>query len=126
MVGEVSLDGVEVVSSKVKNNTKGYTGGLVGYSTGSTQYEGISQALGGLAHILTDILNLIPGLGLGDLITILIGDGGLVEVDKLIPVGYKAPVISDCKVIDLNSDGSVVGNESNSFAEALRARSSER
>lgn len=115
VVGEVSLDGVEVTSSTVKNNTKGYTGGLVGYSTGSTQYEGISQALGGLAHILTDILNIIPGLGLGDLITILIGNGGLVDVSKLIPVGYKAPVISDCKVIDLNS-GSVVGNESNSFA----------
>lgn len=116
VVGEVSLDGVEVTSSTVKNNTKGYTGGLVGYSTGSTQYEGLSDALGGLAHILTDILNLIPGLGLGDLITILIGDGGLVDVSKLIPVGYKAPVISGCKVIDLNSDGSVVGNESNSFA----------
>ena len=116
VVGEVSLDGVEVVSSTVKNNTKGYTGGLVGYSTGSTQYEGISQALGGLAHILTDILNIIPGLGLGDLITILIGDGGLVDVSKLIPIGYKAPVISGCKVIDLNSGGLVVGNESNSFA----------
>lgn len=116
VVGEVSLEGIEVASSTVKNNTKGYTGGLVGYSTGSTQYEGISQALGGLAHILTDILNIIPGLGLGDLITILIGNGGLVDVSKLIPVGYKAPVISDCKVIDLNSDGSAVGNESNSFA----------
>lgn len=116
VVGEVSLEGVEVTSSTVTNNTKGYTGGLVGYSTGSTQYEGLSEALGGLAHILTDILNLIPGLGLGDLITILIGNGGLVDVSKLIPVGYKAPVISDCKVIDLNSDGSVVGNESNSFA----------
>lgn len=116
VVGEVSLEGVEVTSSTVKNNTKGYTGGLVGYSTGSTQYEGLSEALGGLAHILADILNIIPGLGLGDLITILIGNGGLVDVSKLIPVGYKAPVISDCKVIDLNSDGSVVGNASNSFA----------
>lgn len=116
VVGEVSLDGVEVTSSTVKNNTKGYTGGLVGYSTGSTQYEGISQALGGLSWILSKILNIIPGLGLGDLITILIGDGGLVDVSKLIPVGYKAPVISDCKVIDLNSDGSVVGNKKNSFA----------
>lgn len=116
VVGEVSLEGIEVTSSTVKNNTKGYTGGLVGYSTGSTQYEGLSDALGGLAHILADILNLIPGLGLGDLITILIGNGGLVDVSKLIPVGYKAPVISNCKVIDLNSDGSVVGNESNSFA----------
>lgn len=116
VVGEVSLDGVEVVSSTVKNKTKGYTGGLVGYSTGSTQYEGLSQALGGLSWILTKILNIIPGLGLGDLITILIGNGGLVDVSKLIPVGYKAPVISDCKVIDLNSDGSAVGNKDNSFA----------
>lgn len=116
VVGEVSLEGVEVTSSTVKNNTKGYTGGLVGYSTGSTQYEGLSEALGGLAHILTDILNIIPGLGLGDLITILIGNGGLVDVSKLIPVGYKAPVISGCKVIDLNSDGTVVGNKDNSFA----------
>lgn len=116
VVGEVSLEGVEVTSSTVRNNTKGYTGGLVGYSTGSTQYEGLSEALGGLAHILADILNIIPGLGLGDLITILIGNGGLVDVSKLIPVGYKAPVISGCKVIDLNRDGSAVGNASNSFA----------
>ena len=116
VVGEVSLEGVEVASSTVKNNTKGYTGGLVGYSTGSTQYSGLSEALGELSWILANILNIIPGLGLGDLITILIGNGGLVDVSKLIPVGYKAPVISDCKVIDLNSDGSSVGNESNSFA----------
>ena len=116
VVGEVSLDGVEVTSSTVKNNTKGYTGGLVGYSTGSTQYDGLSQALGGLSWILSKILNIIPGLGLGDLITILIGDGGLVKVSELIPVGYKAPVISGCKVVDLNSDGSAVGNKDNSFA----------
>ena len=116
VVGEVSLEGVEVTSSTVRNNTKGYTGGLVGYSTGSTQYEGLSEALGGSAQILADILNIIPGLGLGDLITILIGKDGLVDVSKLIPVGYKAPVISGCKVIDLNSDGSAVGNERNSFA----------
>ncbi len=116
VVGEVSLEGVEVASSTVRNNTRGYTGGLVGYSTGSTQYAGLSEALGGSAQILADILNIIPGLGLGDLITILLGKNGLVDVSKLIPVGYKAPVISDCKVIDLNSDGSVVGNESNSFA----------
>ena len=116
VVGEVSLEDVEVTSSTVRNNTKGYTGGLVGYSTGSTQYEGLSEALGGLAQILASILNIIPGLGLGDLITILIGKGGLVDVSELIPIGYKAPVISGCKVIDLNSDGSVVGNEGNSFA----------
>ncbi|MBM6868545.1 Cna B-type domain-containing protein [Collinsella tanakaei] len=116
VVGEVSLEGVEVASSTVRNNTKGYTGGLVGYSTGSTQYEGLSEALGDLTQILADILNIIPGLGLGDLITILLGDDGLVDVSKLIPVGYKAPVISGCKVIDLNSDGSAVGNEKNSFA----------
>lgn len=116
VVGEVSLKGVEVASSTVKNNTKGYTGGLVGYSTGSTQYDGLSKALGGSAQILADILNIIPGLGLGDLITILIGKDSLVDVSELIPVGYKAPVISDCKVIDLNSGGSVVGNKDNSFA----------
>ena len=116
VVGEVSLEGVEVISSTVKNNTKGYTGGLVGYSTGSTQYEGLSEALGTTVQILADILNIIPGLGLGDIITILLGEDGAVDVSALIPIGYKAPVISDCKVIDLNSDGSAVGNESNSFA----------
>lgn len=116
VVGEVSLEGVEVTSSTVRNNTRGYTGGLVGYSTGSTQYEGLSKALGISAQVLAGILNIIPGLGLGDLITILIGEGGVVDVSKLIPVGYKAPVISGCKVIDLNSDGSAVGNENNSFA----------
>ena len=36
--------------------------------------------------LLAEILNVIPGLGLGDLITILLGNA--IPLEKLIPTGY--------------------------------------
>ena len=62
----------------------GYTGGFVGYAAGSTQYDGLSNALD-LVKLLTNILNVIPGLGLGDLIKILLGNA--IPLGKLIPTG---------------------------------------
>lgn len=117
VVGEVSISGIEVVNSSVINASRGYTGGLIGYSTGTTQYSGLSEALGWLIDFLTAVLNLIPGLGLGDLISGLLGSGGLdINLGKLIPVGYKAPVISDCHVVNLNGGGKTVGNLNSDFA----------
>lgn len=71
--GQVELSNLEVNNATVKN-VNNNTGGFVGYIVGKTQYDGLSNALGELVDLLTNILNVIPGLGLGDLITILLGN----------------------------------------------------
>ena len=97
--GEVELSNIEINSTTV-SNINNYTGGFVGYVSGKTQYDGLSKALGGTAKILANILNVIPGLGLGDLITILLGNA--IPLDKLIPTGYKNPKIINCSIDRLN------------------------
>lgn len=97
--GEVEFSDIEVVNADVKN-TNGYTGGFVGYAVGVTQYDGLSKALGGVVDLLSNILNVIPGLGLGDLITILLGNA--IPLDSLIPTGYKNPKIVNCSIDGLN------------------------
>lgn len=72
-------------------------GGFVGYVEGETQYDGLSNLLGGAVKGLSGLLNLIPGLGLGDLITILLEN--VLNVGSLIPIGYTAPEIKNCSVI---------------------------
>ena len=93
--GQVEFSNIEVNNADVKN-VNGYTGGFVGYAVGSTQYDGLSNVLGGLVKLLTNILNVIPGLGLGDLIKILLGNA--IPLDKLIPTGYINPKIMNCNI----------------------------
>ena len=93
--GQVELSNLEVNSADVKN-VNNNTGGFVGYIVGKTQYDGLSNALGDLVKLLTNILNVIPGLGLGDLITILLGNA--IPLDKLIPTGYINPKIVNCNI----------------------------
>lgn len=93
--GQVELSNLEVNSATVKN-VNNNTGGFVGYIVGKTQYDGLSNALGGLVKLLTNILNVIPGLGLGDLITILLGNA--IPLEKLIPTGYINAKIMNCTV----------------------------
>ena len=100
VVGNVEIFGCEMkgnVSVKSPNN---YTGGFVGYTTGKTEYEGLSNALGGITKLLAGLLNLIPGLGLGDLITILLGNA--IPVSKLIPTGYINAKIKNCSINGLS------------------------
>lgn len=97
--GEVELSNIEINSATV-SNINNYTGGFVGYVSGKTQYDGLSKALGGTAKILANILNVIPGLGLGDLITILLGNA--IPLDKLIPTGYVNTKIVNCSIDGLN------------------------
>lgn len=97
--GEVELSNIEINSATV-SNINNYTGGFVGYVSGKTQYDGLSKALGGTAKILANILNVIPGLGLGDLITILLGNA--IPLESLIPTGYKNPKIVNCSIDRLN------------------------
>lgn len=100
-VGQVEFSDVEVANADVKNSNN-YTGGFVGYTTGTTQYDGLSHALGDLVKLLTNILNVIPGLGLGDLITILLGNA--IPLEKLIPTGYINAKIVNCSIDELNID----------------------
>ena len=93
--GQVEISNIEVNNANVKN-VNSYTGGFVGYAVGSTQYDGLSNALGDLVKLLTNILNVIPGLGLGDLIKILLGNA--IPLGKLIPIGYINPKIVNCNV----------------------------
>lgn len=96
--GQVEISNIEVNNANVKN-VNGYTGGFVGYAVGSTQYDGLSKALGDLVKLLTNILNVIPGLGLGDLIKILLGNA--IPLGKLIPTGYINPKIVNCNINSL-------------------------
>ena len=93
--GQVELSNLEVNNAVVKN-VNNNTGGFVGYVVGKTEYDGLSNALGGLVKLLTNILNVIPGLGLGDLITILLGNA--IPLEKLIPTGYINAKIMNCTV----------------------------
>lgn len=97
--GQVELSNLEVNSATVKN-VNNNTGGFVGYIVGKTQYDGLSNALGGLVKLLTNILNVIPGLGLGDLITILLGNA--IPLEKLIPTDYINAKIMNCTVNGLS------------------------
>lgn len=97
--GHVEVSNIEVNNADVKN-VNNNTGGFVGYAVGKTQYDGLSNALGGLVKLLTNILNLIPGLGLGDLITILLGNA--IPVSKLIPTGYINAKIKNCSINGLS------------------------
>lgn len=97
--GHVEVSNIEVNNADVKN-VNNNTGGFVGYVVGKTQYSGLSNALGGLVKLLTNILNVIPGLGLGDLITILLGNA--IPVSKLIPTGYINAKIKNCSINGLS------------------------
>lgn len=121
--GQVEFSNIEVNNANVKN-VNGYTGGFVGYAVGSTQYDGLSNALGDLVKLLTNILNVIPGLGLGDLIKILLGNA--IPLGKLIPTGYINPKIVNCNVngltISTASDkeyaGGFIGMQKGAIAES--------
>lgn len=97
--GQVEFSGIEVVDATVQN-VNNNTGGFVGYTVGVTQYDGLSHALGDLVKLLTNILNVIPGLGLGDLITILLGNA--IPLEKLIPTGYINAKFFNCSINNLS------------------------
>lgn len=110
VVGEVSIENCDVISSNV-SSVNSSLGGFIGYSEGIVNYG--TKELGDAVKLLTNILNEIPGVGLGDLVTILLENG--LAVGKLVPVGYTAPVLSDCHVRDLNPAGSSLGVDGSSY-----------
>ena len=70
LVGDVSIENCDVTGEVSVSNINDRTGGFVGYTEGVTQYDGLSKALGVTVNALSSLLNAIPGLGLGDLITL--------------------------------------------------------
>lgn len=103
IVGDVAVSRCVVENASVQNAPsipkgsyyQGMTGGFVGYMEGVTEYDGLSDILGFTSKGLQALLNVIPGLGLGDLISLV---ENLVDPSKLIPTGYYNPVVSDCSV----------------------------
>lgn len=128
--GHVEISNIEVNDANVKN-VNNNTGGFVGYAVGKTQYDGLSKALGGLVKLLTNILNLIPGLGLGDLITILLGNA--IPVSKLIATGYINAKIKNCSInglsISTSSEkdyaGGFVGQQKGTIIEGCKITNSD-
>ena len=99
LVGDVVVENCDVTGKVSVSNINDRTGGFVGYTEGVTEYEGLSTALGLTVDVLSSLLNAIPGLGLGDLITILLGNA--LPVGNLIPTGYKNVSITNCHVVGL-------------------------
>lgn len=95
--GNVQILDCHVEGLSGVSNANSWTGGFVGYISGITKYEALSGVLKGVTDALSTLLNLIPVLGLGDLITTLL-NGGVLSVGKLIPIGYVNPVFSNCSV----------------------------
>ena len=128
--GHVEISNIEVNNADVKN-VNNNSGGFVGYAVGKTEYEGLSNALGGLVKLLTNILNVIPGLGLGDLITILLGNA--IPLSKLIPTGYINAKIKNCSInglsISTSSEkdytGGFVGQQKGTIIEGCKITNSD-
>ena len=102
VVGDVNIKNCETVNATVKN-VKDISGGFVGYTEGTEKYDGLSQILGGTVKVLSKLLNILPGVGLGDLIKLLLEKD--IALGHLIPVGYYKPTIENCNVT-LNNIGS--------------------
>ena len=111
IVGEVEVAGCEVKNATVTNVTD-MTGGFVGNAEGIAEYEGLGTKLKGTVDALEGLLNVIPGLGLGDLIPILLDNPNLLKVSELLPTGYKQAVISKCRV---SMKGTEIGSQDSNF-----------
>ncbi len=91
IVGDVHVENCTVDQASV-TSARGISGGFVGFTEGVEQYDGLSDILEGVVKVLSILLNILPGVGLGDLITILLKND--VNLGALIPTGYHNPVIT--------------------------------
>lgn len=106
--GNVSIKDCHVTDLQGVSNKNNWTGGLIGYCSGITKYEALSGTLEAITTALSELLNLVPILGLGDLVTILL-DGGVLKVGSLIPVGYTNATVSGCS-INYADSAQITGN----------------
>lgn len=114
IVGDVEVSGCEVHEISVSSRNA-MTGGFVGYVQGETLYGPVDGPVGRLVEVLAGLLNIVPGVGLGDVITLLLGKGNILDVSKLEPRDYLNPVISNCAVRDFAAD-EAIGSEGKDYA----------
>ncbi len=107
--GDTKVTDCEVADVSVSSVSR-MTGGFVGYVEGATRYDAVSGIVGALTKLLSGILNIIPFLGLGDLVDWLLS--GTLGLNALIPVGYYNPVISNSSVNGFKKNV-VIGNKNN-------------
>ena len=118
VIGNVKLENCHVTQGYVEN-TEDITGGFVGYAEGTEQYEAISEGAGVTVKFLSSLLNVIPGLGLGDVISLLLEKD--IPLGRLIPIGYYKPQIMNCSVELSSKDdstadaGASIGSTSTSY-----------
>ena len=118
VIGNVKLENCHVTQGYVEN-TEDITGGFVGYAEGTEQYEAISEGAGVTVKFLSSLLNAIPGLGLGDVISLLLEKD--IPLGRLIPIGYYKPQIMNCSVELSSKDdstadaGASIGSTSTSY-----------
>ena len=110
IVGNVHVENCVVEQASVAS-ARGISGGFVGFTEGVEQYEGLSGLLGTVVKVLSTLLNIVPGVGLGDLITILLQND--VPLGNLIPTGYHNPVITGCSVTLANGTIGNIGQDYN-------------
>lgn len=108
VVKDCYVENIRVETAKTSFEENGKIvgkGGLVGYVQGNYKYDGLSNVLEGVGDTLSLVLNLIPGVGLGDLIDVLLSN--TLPVGNLVPTGYNSPLIENCTV-----KGATLSNES--------------
>lgn len=111
--GDVTVEDCVVENVTKISNVNDLTGGFVGLVEGVTEYGKLQEALGNLTTILEKVLNIIPFVDLGTLIEVLL-DGNIIDLNKLIPTGYKSPTISNSHVDNTNKD-LTIENETHNF-----------
>ena len=110
VTGNVRIENCKVTEAAVTNVTN-MTGGFVGYSEGREEYNsGLDGLLGGTVELLSRVLNIIPGIGLGDLIELLLQKD--IPLGQLIPTGYKKPQFENCQVTLKENSGAIGTNTS--------------
>lgn len=121
IVGDVKVTNCHVKEVFVQNSkADAGTGGFAGSVSGTPRYDVVSGLLGNLVMILTELLNIIPGLDLGTLIQVLLGEDGLINGGNLIPIGYYSPLIDNCSVSDF--DSSSIGSDSINYVGGFAGR----
>ena len=109
IVGDVHVENCTVDQASV-TSARGISGGFVGFTEGVEKYDGLSGILGGVVKVLSILLNILPGVGLGDLITILLKND--VNLGALMSTGYHNPVITGCSVTLSNGN---IGNATQDY-----------
>lgn len=132
VVGDVLIENCAVENITNISNVRDIVGGFVGHVEGMTEYGKLQETLGILVRVLEEVLNIIPLVDLGTLINVLL-DGNIIDIDKLIPTGYKTPTINNCYVkqdntlsigrIDQISVGGFAGNMIGSIVKNSRITS---